>query len=54
MLGGGYLAGNFDGIKTRNFGIEIEMTGLTRCQAAKALSGVLGGEVVHELSLIHI
>ena len=24
------------------------MTGLTRCQAAKALSGVLGGEVVHE------
>ena len=48
LLGGGYLAGNFDGIKTRNFGIEIEMTGLTRCQAAKALSGVLGGEVVHE------
>lgn len=42
------MAGNFDGIKTRNFGIEIEMTGLTRCQAAKALSGVLGGEVVHE------
>ena len=29
------MAGNFDGIKTRNFGIEIEMTGLTRCQAAK-------------------
>lgn len=24
------------------------MTGLTRCQAAKAISGVLGGEVVHE------
>lgn len=42
------MAGNFDGIKTRNFGIEIEMTGLTRCQAAKTLSGVLGGEVVHE------
>lgn len=26
------LGGNFDGIKTRNFGIEIEMTGLTRFQ----------------------
>ena len=42
------LAGNFEGIKTRKFGIEIEMTGLTRCQAAKAISRVLGGDVVHE------
>ena len=42
------MAGNFEGIKTRKFGIEIEMTGLTRCQAAKALSKILGGEVVHE------
>ena len=42
------MAGNFDGIKTRNFGIEIEMTGLTRCQAAKALSKILGGAVIHE------
>ncbi len=24
------------------------MTGLTRCQAAKAISRVLGGDVVHE------
>lgn len=42
------MAGNFEGIKTRSYGIEIEMTGLTRCQAAKAISRVLGGEVVHE------
>lgn len=42
------MAGNFEGIKTRKFGIEIEMTGLTRCQAAKAISRVLGGDVVHE------
>ena len=42
------MASNFEGIKTRKFGIEIEMTGLTRCQAAKAISRVLGGEVVHE------
>lgn len=42
------MAGNFEGIKTRNFGIEIEMTGLTRCQAAKAIAKVLGGMVHHE------
>lgn len=42
------MAGNFEGIKTRNFGIEIEMTGLTRCQAAKAIAKVLGGTVHHE------
>ena len=28
---------NFDGIKNRKFGIEIEMTGITRCEAAKAI-----------------
>lgn len=42
------MASNFEGIKTRKFGIEIEMTGLTRCQAAKAILRVLGSEVVHE------
>ena len=42
------MAGNFEGIKTRNFGIEIEMTGLTRCQAAKAIAKVLGGTAHHE------
>lgn len=45
---GDNLAGNFEGIKTRNFGIEIEMTGLTRCQAAKAIAKVLGGTPNHE------
>lgn len=28
----------YEGIRQRNFGIEIEMTGLTRCQAAKAIA----------------
>lgn len=42
------MAGNFEGIKLRNFGIEIEMTGLTRCQAAKAIAKVLGGTAHHE------
>ena len=41
------MAGNFDGIRQRNFGIEIEMTGLTRCQAAKAIAKVLGGSPNH-------
>lgn len=41
------MSGNFDGIKRRNFGIEIEMTGLTRCQAAKAAAKTLGGQVSH-------
>ena len=34
------MSGNFNGIKRRNFGIEIEMTGLTRCQAAKAAAQI--------------
>lgn len=42
------MAGNFEGIRTRNFGIEIEMTGLTRCQAARAIAKVLGGTAFHE------
>lgn len=41
------MTGNFEGIKTRNFGIEIEMTGLTRCQAAKAVGRLFGSEPVH-------
>ncbi len=41
------MAGNFEGIRQRNFGIEIEMTGLTRCQAAKAIAKVLGGTPNH-------
>ncbi len=42
------MAGNFEGIRKHNFGIEIEMTGLTRCQAAQAISKVLGGRINHE------
>ncbi len=41
------MSTNFDGIKTRRFGIEIEMTGITRCSAAKAIRKVLGGEIDH-------
>ena len=29
------MSGNFDGIKRRNFGIEIEMTGLTDVRPQK-------------------
>ena len=42
------MSKNFEGIKTRKFGIEIEMTGLTRSQAAKAMAKVLDGRVEHE------
>ena len=42
------MAGNFDGIKTRRLGVEIEMTGITRCAAAKAIQKVLGGSIDHE------
>ena len=42
------MAGNFEGIKTRKYGIEIEMTGLTRSQAAKAMANILDGSVEHE------
>ena len=48
LLGGVILAGNFEGIKTRKFGIEIEMTGLTRSQAAKAVAKAVAGKVEHE------
>ena len=41
------MPGNFDGIKNRKFGIEIEMTGITRCEAAKAIKKVLGGDIEH-------
>ena len=41
------MSKNFEGIKTRKFGIEIEMTGLTRSQAAKAMAKVLDGRVEH-------
>lgn len=34
-------------MKNQNFGIEIEMTGLTRCAAAKIIAGHFGSEAVH-------
>lgn len=41
------MSGKFDGIKQRSFGIEIEMTGITRCQAAKAVANLFGTEASH-------
>ena len=46
--GGETMAGNFEGIKTRRFGVEIEMTGITRCAAARAIQKVLGGSISHD------
>lgn len=34
-------------MRSQNFGIEIEMTGLTRCAAAKLIAGYFGSEAVH-------
>lgn len=41
------MSGNFEGIKTQRFGVEIECTGLTRSAAAKAVAKVLGGSAEH-------
>ncbi len=41
------MSEKFEGIKTRKFGIEIEMTGLTRCRAVKELADLFGTESVH-------
>lgn len=38
------MSGNFDGIKTQKFGVEIECTGLTREAAAKAIGKVLDSD----------
>lgn len=32
------MAGNFEGIKKQKFGIEIELTGITRAEAAEAMA----------------
>ena len=39
---------NYEGIKTRGYGIEIECTGITRNQAAKAVAKVLESYAVNE------
>ena len=41
------MSGNFEGIKTQKYGVEVECTGLTRADAAKAISKVLGGSPKH-------
>lgn len=41
------MSGNFEGIKTQKFGIEVECTGLTRSAAAKAVAKVIGGSTEH-------
>lgn len=41
------MSGNFEGIKTQKFGVEVECTGLTREDAAKAISKVLGNAPRH-------
>ena len=42
------MSGNFEGIKTRGYGIEIECTGITRNQAAKAIAKTLESQAVNE------
>ena len=42
------MSGNYEGIKTRGYGIEIECTGITRNQAAKAVAKVLESYAVNE------
>ena len=41
------MSGNFEGIKKQKYGVEVECTGLTRADAAKAISKVLGGSSKH-------
>lgn len=41
------MGGNFDGIKTQKFGVEIECTGLTRESAITAISKVLNTSYSH-------
>lgn len=41
------MSGNFEGIKTQKFGVEVECTGLTRAAAAKAVAKVIGGSSDH-------
>lgn len=41
------MSGNFDGIKTQKFGVEIECTGLTRNAAARAIGRVFDSVPEH-------
>lgn len=46
-MGDENLSGNFDGIKTQKFGVEIECTGLTRNAAARAIGRVFDSVPEH-------
>ena len=41
------MAGNFDGIKKQRFGIEIELTGITRAEAAEAIAELFDSDYDH-------
>lgn len=41
------MAGNFEGIKKQRYGVEIELTGITRATAAKAVGKALGNSPTH-------
>ena len=38
------MANNFDGIKTQKYGLEVELTGITRAKAAKTVAKYLSTE----------
>ena len=44
------MAGDYSGIYTRNFGVEIEMTGITRKKAAEVIQHVLDGKLYRRSS----
>ena len=46
-FGGDFVAGNFDGIKKQRFGIEIELTGITRDEAAEAIAELFDTDYDH-------
>ena len=39
------MANNFEGIKTQKYGLEVELTGITRAKAAKTVAKHFGTEV---------
>ena len=41
------MAGNFDGIKKQRFSIEIELTGITRAEAAEAIASLSDTDYDH-------
>ena len=39
------MANNFDGIKTQKYGLEVELTGITRAKAAKTVAKYFENEI---------